>query len=658
MTISKNYQTYDKTDNNNNNNNQLNIMATPEELNRLLSDKMDSVMGSHFPEATKRGASYKMGDLDGNAGESTGVFRQKGGIYFAKDNATGDAVNVLNLLHRKLGGTWADTMAEARKICGVTNVRPAFEPKKPAKPKEKLGGLKDSTPEFKYLTQERQLSKEILDKYCVKTHRRGSSSNKNFWAVSFRDPSGDYVCLKSTGIEKNEKGKKDIWSTKPYHTLWGWWLVDKNTKKICITEGEIDAMSVAQMGCNCPVLSMPSGSSNLDWISNDFDALQQFEKIYIITDMDASGEQAAQNIANRLGATRSFRVTLPEAYNDANEFLLSGKATKSKLYEIMREASTYDPETLVGVEDAVESAIQRNEEMIESTKNRNFLFPTMDFKLINKDTGILTGMVGHGKTDLANCVMLNEIKQGEVVCIAAFDTPIDDLVRLCAWQMAMHEPSAHDIRMCAEALRGKLYFIDGVNNEIGSKSLIDDMDYAAKRFGCTRFLIDNLSEVSDIRKDDYDAQDRFVRSIDKFDKKTGTNTMIVAHSLMSSEGSEWKIPGRRDVEGSKGMVKPIQYGVTVFRNKVKEKPEEYEDGDRTPQKIERLINGSDVYFSVWKQRNGFRSEFVHGLKYNSKSRTYATEYANFISPHELKQEQTEIKASDLEDENKSANIPF
>lgn len=599
-----------------------------------------------------------MGDLDGNSGESTQVYRQKGGIYFAKDNATGDSVNVLNLLHRKLGGSWADTMADARKICGVTDVRPAFEVKKPAKPKEKLGKLSDSTPEFKYLTQDRQLSKEILDKYCVKTHRRGSGSNKNFWAVSFRDSAGDYVYLKSTGIEKNEKGKKDIWSTKPYHTLWGWWLVDKNTKKICITEGEIDAMSVAQMGCGCPVLSMPSGSSNLDWIGNDFDALQQFEKIYIITDMDASGEQAAQSIANRLGATRSFRVTLPDAYNDANDFLLSGKATKSKLYQLMREASTYDPVTLIGIEDGVEAAIQRNNEMKEATKTRNFLFPTMDFKLISKDTGILTGICGHGKTDLANCIMLNEMRQGEVVCIAAFDTPVDDLIRLCAWQMVMGEPDDHDIRMCAAALKGKLYFIDGVNNEIGSKSLLDDMDYAAKRFGCTRFLIDNLSEVADIRKDDYDAQDRFVRNLDKFDKKTGTNTILVAHSLMSSEGSEWKIPSRRDVEGSKGMVKPIQFGITVFRNKVKEKPEEYDEEDRTPKKIQRLITGSDVYFSVWKQRNGFRAEFVQGLKYDRKARTYATEYANFVSPYALEQEQTQINVAQLEAENDTSDVPF
>lgn len=632
-------------------------MATPDELNRLLSDRIESVMSNHFPNAKKRGASYTMGDLDGNEGSSTSVFRQKGGIYFAKDHSGGESLNILNLLHRRLNVTWADTMAEARKICGVTNVVPAFKNTKPKRPTEKTFKLKDESPEFRYLTQDRQLSKEVIEKYRIRAHRRGSSSNKNFWAASFTDPDGDFVYIKSTGIDKNEKGKKDIWSTKPYHTLWGWWLVDKKTKKICITEGEIDAMSVCQMGCNFPVLSMPSGSANLDWIGNDFEQLQQFETIYLLTDMDDAGEQASQSISNRLGATRCLRMKLPDHFKDANEFLVAGKGTKYALDKMLKESATYDPETLVGVEGLADAAIQRNNEMIESVKSRNFLFPQMDFKLVNKDTGILTGMVGHGKTDCANAIMLNEMKNGEIVCMAAFDTPMDDLVRLCAWQMAGHEPDDHEIRMTCEALRGKLYFIDGVNNDIGAKGLLDDMDYAAKRFGCTRFLIDNLSEIADIRKDDYDAQDSFVRKVDKFDKKTGTNTMIVAHSLMSQEGCEWKIPGRRDVEGSKGMVKPIQYGLTVFRNKVKEKPEEYDEEDRTPKKIQRLIEGSDVYFSVWKQRNGFREEFVQGLKYDKKARIYATEYTRFESPYPLKQEQP-IMIGDVEGNIDSSDIPF
>lgn len=616
-------------------------MASPEELCKLLSDRIETVMSQYFPNATKRGASYSMGDLDGSSGGSTGVFRGRGGIYLAKDAATDETVNILGLLHRSLGGSWAESIAQAKKICGVTDVQRVAKTVKPKPPREERSPMR-GTPAYDYLTKERGIQEKTLMAYQIRSHKRPSKHNEHFWSAIFVDTCGDYVFMKSTGIDKTAEGKKDIWSTKPYWTLWGWWLVDDNTREICITEGEIDAMSVQQMGIHCPVLSTPSGSSNLDWIGNDFDRLEQFERIYILTDIDEAGEMAAQKIAKRLGLTRCFRIELPVGYKDANDYLLSNEANKKLINELVELAKTYDPKTMVGAEEAIGAAIQRNDEMVEAVKNRNFLFPRLDFKFIGKDTGILTGMIGHGKTDFGNCMMLNEMKNGEIVCVAAFDTPLDDLLRLCAWQMVGHEPSAHDIRMAGELLKDKLYFIDGVNNTIGAEGLLQDMEYAARRFGVTRFMIDNLSEVNDIRKDDYDAQDKFVRSVDKFDKQNGTNTLIVAHALMG-DGCEWKIPARRDVEGSKGMVKPIQYGLTVFRNKVKEKPQEYDEGDNTRQSIKRLIDGEDVYFSVWKQRNGFREEFIQGLKYNKASRTYALPYENFSSPFPIEQKQTMIE---------------
>lgn len=615
-------------------------MSNPEELNRALSERADQVISTYFPNAKKTGASWKLGDIDGNSGSSAGIFRGHGGIYLFKDNNTGDSTNILGLLHHALGGTWSDTMATAKKMCGIHDVTPTQKPKKPSPPAEKRHSMR-GTPAFKYLHEERGLGEKTLMTYEIRSHNRPSKYNEDFWSCKFIDTDGDYVMIKSTGINKISGSRKDIWSSAPYATLWGWWLVDDNTREIIITEGEIDAMSLHQMGADCPVLSMPSGSSNLGWIASDYIRLQQFERIYIFTDMDDSGERAAQEIAKRLGLTRCFRSSLPEGYNDANEFLISKEYGKTTLMDICRDSKTYDPQTMIGVEATTKAAILRNDEMIEAVANRNFVFPSLDFKLIPKDTGILTGMIGHGKTDWGNFLMLNEIRTGEIVCIGAFDTPMEDLLRLCAWQIFGHEPSSREIVKASEMLAGKLYFIDGVNNTINSTSLLQDMEYACHRFGCTRFMIDNLSEVDDINKDDYDGQDRFVRSIDKFDKKNGTNTMIVAHALMSSD-SETHIPARRDVEGSKGMVKPIQYGMTMFRNKVKEKPDEYDEGDRTIKRVKRLLEGEDVYLSIWKQRNGFREEFIQGLKYCKKARWYSMPYEKFKSPFPSEGKQVEL----------------
>ena len=47
------------------------------------------------------------------------------------------------------------------------------------------------------------------------------------------------------GIMKKDgtkKAMKDIWTTEPFYTLWGWWLVQPSDRRIVICEGEIDAM--------------------------------------------------------------------------------------------------------------------------------------------------------------------------------------------------------------------------------------------------------------------------------------------------------------------------------------------------------------------------------------------------------------------------------
>jgi hypothetical protein len=70
-------------------------MSSPDEINRALSERMDQIVSTYFPTPPSPGASWNMGDLDGGAGKSTGIFRGKGGIYFAKDRATDETLNVL-----------------------------------------------------------------------------------------------------------------------------------------------------------------------------------------------------------------------------------------------------------------------------------------------------------------------------------------------------------------------------------------------------------------------------------------------------------------------------------------------------------------------------------------------------------------------------------
>ena len=58
-------------------------MSLIEDINKGLSEKIEGVMSQHFPEAKKHGHRWQMGNFDGDAGSSCGVYRGRGGIYLA-----------------------------------------------------------------------------------------------------------------------------------------------------------------------------------------------------------------------------------------------------------------------------------------------------------------------------------------------------------------------------------------------------------------------------------------------------------------------------------------------------------------------------------------------------------------------------------------------
>ena len=80
--------------------------------------------------------------------------------------------------------------------------------------------------------------------------------------------------------------------------LWGKHLWSSG-KKICITTGELDALSIAEaQNCQWPVVSIPSGdksakkvvAKNLEWLLG-------FDETILMFDMDKSGQKAATEVA-------------------------------------------------------------------------------------------------------------------------------------------------------------------------------------------------------------------------------------------------------------------------------------------------------------------------------------------------------------------------
>lgn len=113
-------------------------------------------------------------------------------------------------------------------------------------------------------------------------------------------------------------------------------------KMIVITEGEIDALSLAEVQkCKWPVVSIPTGAAGAKKaISKNLDYLSNFESVVLMFDNDDPGKQAAAECAEALGPNRCKIAVLP--LKDANEMLQADRT--EDLVNAVWRARKYQPE--------------------------------------------------------------------------------------------------------------------------------------------------------------------------------------------------------------------------------------------------------------------------------------------------------------------------
>lgn len=604
---------------------------------RLLSN-VEGVCAYLFPNGKVKGHEFCVGGLSGEAGESLKVELRgdKRGVWkeFADVGKAGD---IFDLWCNAKNQDFKTAFPEICRWAGITAIERPKPKQKPPKPDTTDVHPMSGTPEFAYLTEKRGLHPNTLKAYRVRTHRRPSEHNQHFVCFQYVDTEGEPVMLKSTGIQPTKEGKKDIWTSQPYYTLWGWWTVKPSDRSIIITEGEYDAMSVAQLDPGMPVLSLPSGCSNMDWIENDYDRLQMFEKIYVLTDRDAPhpktgvcpGEEAAKTICKRLGLARCYRLLPPEPFKDANEALTNGQPEQLEISAWFARAFTYDPPTLRAASSFRDEVKQRLRRERHEAEVNTFVFPEFPFQLRDGECTLCQGYPGHGKSEITYQVFLHEMASGHKTCIASMEIEPDEMLCNLATQFLGKTPTEQEVDRALDWLDSRLWFVRAKDEEMKTWTwLFDDFKYATQRFGCTRFAVDSLMFF--VRKDDYEGQDQFAKACRNFTRVTTTaHLWLLAHSAIKK--GEEKIPAMSDVLGSAGILAPFNNILTVWRNVDKEAKihEANEKSDAT--KAEELAKLHDGLLSVCKQRRTGKRPRTK-LWFDSASKTFRTKQADVIPP--------------------------
>ena len=187
--------------------------------------------------------------------------------------------------------TYTEPNGEAGQTAGVS---PAGQ----AKQKDLLEGEVKALPS-------RRLKLETCAKYG---YLIGTYQGEPVQIATYRDNSGLPVAQKL-----RFQGKKfQIVGDAGAMTLFGSHIWSTG-KKIVLTEGEIDCLSVAQAGnLRWPVVSVPNGAqSAVKAVKANWEYLNQFDEVIVMFDQDQVGQAAAQAVAELLPVGKAKIASLP-----------------------------------------------------------------------------------------------------------------------------------------------------------------------------------------------------------------------------------------------------------------------------------------------------------------------------------------------------------
>lgn len=573
------------------------------QLSERLAGSALAVCQHLYPHGRKEGNEWRVGGTDGSPGSSMGVHLtgDKAGVW--SDFATGESGDLIDLWRAAKGMDLKPALDDIRAFLGVE--RPQFHKSGPATPKKKQFKAPEkpavkSTGPGQQLLNERGITDETIKRARVGFGR------KRIYFPAFEPDADQPTFIKFRGVEdKHDTGPTSA-GQKPI--LFGWHTADPNARECWIVEGEIDWLSGLQLGIPAP-FSVPfgggGGAKQGNWIENEYDNLDRFDTIYIATDMDDPGEEAAETIVARLGAHRCVRVELPR--KDLNECLQAGLTDWRDF-----PCRQYDPEELKRPSDFREEIMRalypREGDGIPlpwSKARDRLMWRASELIVVN-------GINGHGKSEwLGHClvdIMTREFADeatGEFiesnVCIYSGELPpgrlLARMVRQVNGEKAWpKEGRAHD---CVDWLDEHLLVFDLTGNAKTTR-LLEVFEYAYRRYGVRFFAIDSLMKCG-IGVDDYNGQKKFMEALCDFKNKFGVTVFLVTHSKKVADETE--MSGKMDVKGDSSITDLPDTVLSVWRNKPKEA--QVADAEQFGvQPSQEVREKPDAVVHCVKQRNG------------------------------------------------------
>ncbi|ANM46346.1 DNA primase/helicase [Morganella phage vB_MmoP_MP2] len=453
---------------------------------------------------------------------------------------------------------------------------------------DKVSGGKDllqwEQNEGRYVSlTKRGISKEICEKagYWI-----GKLNGETVQIATYRDQNGEQVSQKIRGANKKFVTRGNHKSDSLYlKHLWS------GGKRIVITEGEIDALSVMQVqGGKWPVVSLGSGAQTAKkTLAANYEYLDQFDEIILMFDMDDAGRKAVEDAAPVLPAGKVKVAVLP--YKDANECLVNGD-TEAIINQIFN-ANPWVPD---GVVSAI-SMKDRVKEHLETAESYGLMFEGcagLNARTLGGRGGeviMVTSGSGMGKSTFVRQQSLAwgekcQKKVGMAMLEEAAEETVEDLLGLhCGFRLRQSPmefkrefitSGAYDKAYNEVFGSDKFHLYDSFA-EAETERLLAKLQYMRQGLECDVIILDHISivvsasEESDERK----MIDKLMTRLKSFAKSTGVILVVICHLKNPTKGKaheEGRPVSITDLRGSGALRQLSDTIIALERNQQGDMP--------------------------------------------------------------------------------------
>ncbi len=432
---------------------------------------------------------------------------------------------------------WGKCFACGKNINEDGNPTPMTQTTKAAKPLLPFG-------EYRALTK-RGITEETCKKfgYFVTDYKEGKAQ-----VAPYRNAEGTVIAQKvrTPGKEFSTTGafKEAV--------LFGQHLWAAGGKRLVITEGEIDAMSVSQVqGNKWPVVSLPNGAQGaVNAIKKSLEYVTSFDEVVIMFDMDEPGQEAALKVAELLPPGKAKIAKLTE--KDANDMLVAGQT--QEIITAIWQASPFRPDGLVTIDEILEDVEKPVEwglpwwleELTEYTYGRRY----------GEVYGLGAG-TGVGKTDFLTQQIafdITELKQ--TVGVVFLEQKPTESAKRIAGKIAgqrFHVPDAgwdkEELKATVAKLKGKVTFYDSFG-ETDWEVVKAKIRYMAVSLGHRIIYVDHLTAMADTANEK-ESLEQIMKEMAGVANELSIIITFVSH-LSTPEGKPHEEGGRVMIKHFKG----------------------------------------------------------------------------------------------------------